>query len=55
MVAALVEGASINSIVRMSGISKVTILRLLEKMGCACAEYPQPDRAQLESAPRAMR
>jgi transposase-like protein len=37
--AALVEGASINSIVRMSGVSKVTILRLLEQMGCACAEY----------------
>ncbi len=37
--AALVEGASINSIVRMTGVSKVTILRLLEDMGCACAEY----------------
>ncbi len=39
VIAALVEGASINSIVRMTGISKVTILRLLEQMGCACAEY----------------
>lgn len=39
VIAALVEGASINSIVRMTGVSKVTILRLLEQMGCACAEY----------------
>lgn len=39
VIAALVEGASINSIVRMTGVSKVTILRLLEQIGCACAEY----------------
>lgn len=39
VIAALVEGVSINAIVRMTGVSKVTILRLLEQMGCACAEY----------------
>src|SRR5690348_17769359 len=39
VIAALVEGVSINAITRMTGISKVTILRLLEQMGCACAEY----------------
>lgn len=39
VIAALVEGVSINAITRMTGVSKVTILRLLEQMGCACAEY----------------
>jgi IS1 family transposase len=39
VIAALVEGVSINAIVRMTGVSKVTILRLLEQIGCACAEY----------------
>src|SRR5438045_631992 len=39
VVAALVEGNSINAIVRMTGISKVTILKLLKEIGCACAEY----------------
>lgn len=34
-----VEGSSINSIVRMSGVAKHTILKLLEDMGCACAAY----------------
>jgi IS1 family transposase len=38
-VAALVEGSSINSIVRMTGVAKHTILKLLEDMGCACAMY----------------
>ena len=35
----LVEGGSINSIVRMSGVAKHTTLKLLEGMGCACAAY----------------
>lgn len=39
VVAALVEGASINSTVRMTGISKPTILKLLADLGKACAEY----------------
>lgn len=39
VIAALVEGVSINAISRMTGVSKVTILRLLERIGCACAEY----------------
>jgi IS1 family transposase len=36
VVAALVEGNSINSVVRMTGVSKVTILRLLKILGNAC-------------------
>ena len=39
VVAALVEGSSINSIVRMTGVAKHTILKLLEDMGCACAAF----------------
>ena len=39
VVAALVEGNSINAIVRMTGVAKHTVLKLIEDMGCACAEY----------------
>jgi IS1 family transposase len=39
VVAALVEGNSINSTVRMTGVSKVTILKLIKDLGNACAEY----------------
>ena len=39
VVAALVEGASINSTVRMTGVSKPTILKLLADLGTACAKY----------------
>lgn len=37
IVAALVEGVSISSIVRMTGVAKTTILRLLREVGGACA------------------
>ena len=37
VLSALVEGNSINSIVRMTGTAKHTVLKLLEDMGCACA------------------
>jgi len=39
VVAALIEGNSINAVGRMTGVAKHTILKLLEDMGCACAEY----------------
>ena len=39
VVAAMVEGVSINATVRMTGISKVTILKLLAALGPACADY----------------
>ena len=39
VVAALVEGNSISSTVRMTGVSKVTILKLLAALGPACADY----------------
>jgi IS1 family transposase len=39
VIAALVEGASINSTCRMTGVAKHTVLNLLRDLGCACAEY----------------
>jgi len=39
VIGALVEGNSINSVVRMTGVSKVTILKLLAELGPACADY----------------
>ena len=39
MIAALVEGASINATCRMTGVAKHTALRLLKNLGCACAAY----------------
>ena len=39
VVAALVEGNSIRATVRMTGVAKNTIVKLLENLGMACAEY----------------
>lgn len=39
VVAALVEGNSIRSTVRMTGVSKNTITKLLVELGAACADY----------------
>src|SRR6266446_8837650 len=39
VVAAMVEGASINAICRMTGVAKHTVLKLLKDLGCACAAY----------------
>jgi IS1 family transposase len=39
VIAALVEGNSVNSTSRMTGVCKQAILGLLEDLGCACAEY----------------
>ena len=39
IIAALVEGNSINSTCRMLGVGKHTVLRLLEDAGTACAEF----------------
>jgi len=39
IISALVEGNSLRSISRMTGTSKVTILRLLEAIGPVCVEY----------------
>lgn len=39
VIAALVEGVSIRSIVRMTSVSKNTVVKLLEDVGNACAIY----------------
>jgi lambda repressor-like predicted transcriptional regulator len=39
VVACLVEGNSIRATVRMTGVAKNTIVKLLEDLGQACAEY----------------
>jgi IS1 family transposase len=39
LVAALVEGMSISAVVRMTGVSKPTILKLLADLGKACEAY----------------
>lgn len=39
VVAALVEGNSIRATVRMTGIAKNTIVKLLAELGTACANY----------------
>ncbi|HEV8132499.1 MAG TPA: DDE-type integrase/transposase/recombinase [Acidobacteriota bacterium] len=39
IVAALCEGVAINSIVRMTGVAKTTILRLIREVGTACARF----------------
>jgi hypothetical protein len=39
VVAALVEGSSINATCRMTGVAKHTVLKLLKDLGCAAASY----------------
>src|SRR5580658_7613752 len=39
VVAALVEGCSIRSTARLTGVAKSTILRLLAEVGTACADF----------------
>src|SRR5579872_4849601 len=39
VVAALVEGTSVNATCRMTGVAKHTVLNLLRDLGCAAAKY----------------
>src|SRR5437867_12304529 len=39
VISALVEGCSVRSTVRLTGVAKGTILRLLADVGVACARY----------------
>ena len=39
VIAALVEGVSINATCRMTGVAKHTVLKLLKDIGCAAASY----------------
>lgn len=55
VIAALVEGVSINGTVRMTGVSKPTILKLIRELGSACEAYHnervrglKPERVQTD-------
>ncbi len=48
ILAALCEGASINATARQTGVSKVTILKLLAEVGQVCLDY---QRATLVNLP----
>jgi IS1 family transposase len=39
VIAALVDGTSVNATCRMMGVAKHTVLKLLKDIGCACAAY----------------
>src|SRR5438105_2964980 len=39
VIAALVEGCSVRATVRMTGVAKNTIVKLLEEVGAACQKY----------------
>ena len=39
VISALMEGAGVNATVRMTGVSKPTILKLVADLGAVCAEY----------------
>ena len=49
VVAALVEGCSIRSTVRMTGVSKNTISKLLVELGAACSDYLDKHLVNLNS------
>jgi hypothetical protein len=53
VITALVEGCSVRSTVRMTGVSKGAVLRLLVSVGAACAEYQ--NRVIRNVAPSAFR
>jgi len=49
VVSAIVEGCSIRSIVRMTGVSKNTIVKLLIDLGAACSDYLDAHLVNLSS------
>lgn len=49
VIAALVEGNSVNATVRMTGVAKHTILKLIADVGSACADYQDRTFRNLKS------
>jgi hypothetical protein len=47
IIAALIEGNSINATCRILGVGKHTFLRFLEDAGCACAAYHEENLRNL--------
>jgi transposase len=50
VVVALVEGNSIRSVVRMTGVAKGTVLKFLADLGKACEEYQRRTFTHLNSS-----
>ena len=55
VVAALVEGNSIRATVRMTDVSKPTILKLLADLGTACTLYQDETLRNLSVSPHPVR
>lgn len=53
LVSALVEGNSFNAVVRITGVAKHTVLKLIEDMGCACAAYGYTEAPDSRYSPAA--
>ena len=49
MVAALVEGNSLRSITRMTGVHRTTVMKLLCDLGRACSDYQDKAFRNLQS------
>ena len=50
VISCLIEGCSIRSTVRMTGVAKKTVMRVLVEVGEICADYQ--DRAHSATLPR---
>ena len=46
VVSALIEGNSIRATVRMTGVAKNTIAKLLVELGTACSDYMNEDAGE---------
>ena len=51
----LIEGCSIRATVRMTGVAKNTVVKLLADIGCACAGYHNRAVRRSQSAPFTVR
>ena len=51
VIAALIEGNSIRATVRMTGIAKNTVVKLLAEIGAACERYQQQTLVQTDPLP----
>ena len=41
VISCLIEGNSVRSTVRITGVAKKTVMRLVYEVGCFCADYQQ--------------
>ena len=55
VIGALIEGSSIRSTVRMTGVCKDAVLKLIRDMGVACAQFHNSAVRGVKVTARAMR